>query len=86
MKKYRGYGELRVLMGKNDGYELVFTGRLGSDWQRPTVQVDMTFPLRWRFGDFASYLMFQYFHGYGESLLNYTQETESIRAGFSFVR
>lgn len=86
MKRYRGYGEMRVIVGKNDDFELVAAGRLGSDRRRPTVQLDLTLPLRIKFGDFASYALIQYFHGYGESLLNYQQETESIRAGFSFVR
>jgi len=86
MKKYRGYGEMRVIVGKNDEFELSVLGRLGSDWHRPTVQLDLTLPLKIKFGDFASYALIQYFHGYGESILNYQQETESIRAGFSFVR
>jgi phospholipase A1/A2 len=86
MKRYPGYGEMRVIVGKNDDFELVAAGRLGSDRRRPTIQLDLTLPLRIKFGDFASYALIQYFHGYGESLLNYQQETESIRAGFSFVR
>jgi outer membrane phospholipase A len=86
IKHYLGYGELRLIIGRNDGLELMLNGHLGSDWHRPTVEANFTYPLRWKFGDFASYLLVQYFHGYGESLLYYNQETESIRAGFSFVR
>ncbi len=86
MKKYRGYGELRLLFGRNDGAELLLTGRVGSAWDHATVQADLTFPIRWRLGDFASYFLVQYFYGYGESLIQYNEKSESVRAGFSFVR
>jgi phospholipase A1/A2 len=86
MKKYRGHGEVRMIVGENDGVELMLTARAGSDWEHRTFQADLTIPIRFRLGDFASYFLVQYFNGYGESLLNYREHEESIRGGFSFVR
>lgn len=86
IKKYRGYGELRVIIGKNEGPELLLTGRVGSGWDFATYQADLTIPLRFSSGDFASYFLVQYFNGYGESLITYREKSSMLRAGFSFVR
>jgi phospholipase A1/A2 len=39
-----------------------------------------------RMFDFATYVLIQYWNGYGESLRDYNKRTETIRAGFSLVR
>ena len=84
IKKYRGYGEMRLLIGKNDGPELALTGRTGSGWDYTTYQADLTIPLRSKTSNFASYFLLQYFDGYGESLLTYRGKSSVLRAGFSF--
>lgn len=86
IKKYRGYGEMRVMIGKNEGPELALTGRTGSGWDYTTYQADLTVPLRFKFSNFASYFLMQYFDGYGESLITYRGKSSVLRAGFSFVR
>jgi phospholipase A1/A2 len=86
MKKFRGFGELRVLVGKNEGPELALTGRTGSGWEHTTYQADLTVPLRSKTSNFASYFLLQYFDGYGESLITYRNKSSVLRAGFSFVR
>ena len=86
MKKFRGFGELRVMVGKNEGLELALTGRTGSGWEHSTYQADLTIPLRAKTSNFASYFLLQYFDGYGESLITYRSKSSVLRAGFSFVR
>ena len=86
ISKYRGYGEFRAAFGKNERFELSFTGRLGEHFDKGSMQLDLTLPLRSRLIDFASYFMVQYFDGYGESLLLYNQHSSTVRAGFSLVR
>jgi len=39
-----------------------------------------------RMFDFATYVLIQYWNGYGESLRSYNQWRETVRAGFSLVR
>lgn len=86
LNKYRGYAEAALVFGRNDGPELTLKGRLGTGWDHATYEVDLTYPLRFHSGGFATYLLIQYFNGYGESLIHYSERSEVLRAGFSFVR
>jgi outer membrane phospholipase A len=86
LKDYRGYGQLRMVLGRNDGPSLLLSTWAGRDFEHPTVQFDLTFPVRTKLLNFATYLLVQYFNGYGESLLSYREKTSAVRAGFSFVR
>lgn len=83
---YRGYGQLRMVMGKNDGPALMFTGRTGKDFNRFTYQLDLTVPFRTRLLEFEAYFLLQYFNGYGESLRTYRQKSDEARIGVSLVR
>ena len=86
LARYRGYGEYALMLSKNNNLSLTLTGRIGDHWDKGSLQVDLTYPLRARFGDFATFLLVQYFNGYGESLLDYQKKSSTVRAGFSFVR
>ncbi len=86
IKDYRGYGEWMIAFGKNDGPSLTYTGRAGRDFNHFSTQLDLTIPLRWEIADFATFLLIQYFNGYGESLLDYDQRSETVRAGISLIR
>lgn len=86
LKKYRGFGEMRLIVGKNEGPELALMTRIGSGRDNFTYQADLSIPLRSKASDFASYFLLQYFDGYGESLLTYRGRSSVLRAGFSFVR
>jgi len=84
---YRGYAELLAVVGRNDRFALALTGRLGQGAHKGSLQADLTFPVKFdRMFDFATYMLIQYWNGYGESLRSYNQRTETIRAGFSLVR
>lgn len=86
LKDYRGHGMLRLVFGRNDGPSLMVSAWAGRDFDHGTVQLDFTLPLRTRLLDFETYLLVQYFNGYGESLLSYRESSETVRAGFSLVR
>lgn len=86
IKDYRGYGRLSVVLGRNDGPSLMASVWGGKEFNNPTVQIDLTVPVHTRLLDFETYLLVQYFNGYGESLLSYRQKSETVRAGISLVR
>lgn len=84
---YRGYSEVSMVFGKVDRFSLAVTGRLGKGGHKGSFQADLTIPVRFdKLFDFATYVLIQYWDGYGESLRSYNQRNSSIRAGFSLVR
>ncbi|MGH8021606.1 MAG: phospholipase A [Opitutaceae bacterium] len=86
LKDYRGYGNLRLVFGKNDRPSLTVQGWSGRDFENHSVQVDLSVPVDTRLLDFQTYLHFQYFNGYGESLLSYEEKSETVRVGIALVR
>ncbi len=83
---YRGYSELRAIFGRNNRLSISFTGRIGKEFDKGSLQLDVSYPTEFMTGNFAMYLTFQYWNGYGESLLNYNRKSEALRAGFSLAR
>ncbi len=86
LKDYRGHGNLRLVFGKNDRPSLAIMGWAGKDFERGSAQLDLTVPIDTKLLDFQTYLLFQYFRGYGESLLSYEEKSETVRVGISLVR
>lgn len=87
IENFRGHADLRLVAGRAGGLQLAATGRLGEGLGQGSVLVDLTYPIRaFSFGNLDAYLDVQYFSGYGESILNYNQNTESLRFGISLVR
>ncbi|MCL4180759.1 MAG: phospholipase A [Verrucomicrobia bacterium] len=84
---YRGYLELRAIMGWSDNVQLAATTRVGKDFDRASLQLDLTYPM-WKLPVLRSsvFLQAQYFTGYGESLLRYNERSDSLRAGFALFR
>jgi phospholipase A1/A2 len=84
---YRGQFEITAILGRNDRGALSLTGRLGQGAHKGSWQADLTIPVRFdKLFDFATYFQIQYWNGYGESLRDYNVRSDTIRAGFSFVR
>jgi outer membrane phospholipase A len=83
---YRGYGQLRLVLGRNGGPALMTTLHGGRRFNHGTVQFDLTVPVRTKFLNFETFLLLQYFNGYGETLLKYDEHSEALRAGISLVR
>jgi len=87
IKDYRGNAELTLIVGRNDRGALALTGRAGQGFHKGSLQADLTIPVKFdKMFDFATYVLIQYWNGYGESLRNYDQRSETVRAGFSLVR
>jgi phospholipase A1/A2 len=86
LRRYRGNVEYTLMLTKNDNLSVRATARAGNRWDKFSVQVDVNYPLRVRYGNFATFLVLQYWDGYGESLLGYDRKSQTIRAGFGLVR
>jgi phospholipase A1 len=86
--EFRGYADLYLALQKTDSWQLATTLRLGSDGDKGSVQVDLSYPLtRIGFGNIDGYLLAQYFNGYGESLLDYNRKLRSqFRFGVMLLR
>jgi phospholipase A1/A2 len=84
---YRGYADLGLVVGQNDGWQIASTVRRGTSGYG-TVQVDASYPFRKPFfADTGGFLHFQYFNGYGETILDYnTRHKSQFRVGVSIVR
>jgi len=84
---YRGYADLRLVLGWPRGLQVAALGRLGDDANRGSLQVDLTYPMmRVLTGSLSLYFHAQYFTGYGESLLDYRGRSEMFRVGLSLYR
>lgn len=84
---YCGNVELLAIIGNNRGPALTITTRIGQESGKGSLQADLTFPGKFdRLFDFATYVLIQYWDGYGESLLDYDQRATGLRIGFSLVR
>jgi phospholipase A1 len=83
---YRGYWDLRAIVGWKRGLQLSALGRMGKDGNHQSVQLDLTYPTMRFFGSFSMYLDVQYFTGYGESLRGYNQKSDELRVGLALFR
>jgi len=83
---YRGYFDLNVTLGQEDGWQLAGLFRKGS--QGFSTELDLSYPLRAvGLGNLNGYVLLQYFDGYGESILDYNRRLPSqLRLGLMFVR
>lgn len=87
LDRYRGYADLRAIVGWQRGLQLSALGRLGDEGDRGSIQLDLTYPMMTLLsGSFSLYLHAQYFTGYGESLLLYNERSSAFRVGFSLYR
>ena len=85
--EYRGYADMVIVIGRNDGPALALGGQLGRNGRRGNLQADLNIPVKVdRIFDFATYIHLQYWSGYGESLLDYNRRSTALRAGISLVR
>lgn len=87
IKDFRGHVDMRVVAGWAAGFQAALIGRIGDDWDKGSLQLDLTYPLRAGLhGNMDIYFLAQFFTGYGESLLHYNDADNSFRLGFAIVR
>jgi phospholipase A1 len=85
--RFRGYSELRFVVGQLDGLQLATIGRVGNHWNRGSAQFDLTYPLtKILRGNADVSVDAQWFYGYGDSFLTYNQRTSILRIGLAVVR
>ena len=85
--EFRGYGDLNLRLGRVDGWLFSTNLRKGTQ-HMGSIQLDASYPIRRPFfANAGGYIHFQYFNGYGESLLDYNEKHDSqFRIGVSIVR
>jgi len=87
MPFYRGYCDIRLVVGRRKGLQLATTGRIGSNFNRGSAQLDLTYPLTTLTRHNLDFMLdAQYFIGYGDTLRTYNQRTSIFRLGVAFVR
>ena len=85
--RYRGFVDLRIVTGWRDGLQLAFRGRLGSNFDKGSALLDLTYPFyNLSGGNIDMSLTAQYFVGYGEGLLGYRDFEQFLRFGVTLVR
>ena len=85
---YRGWAELLLKVEKRGSWGFSLIGRKGSRRPYGSIEFNASYPLdRLLAGRFDSYLHFQYFAGWGESLLDYdVKRASQLRIGLMLVR
>ena len=80
MDRYYGYGDLRLIYKwHNQEFSTLLRNNLrGQGNNNGAIQLDWTLPLNNRFRWYI-----QYFHGYGESMIDYNVKTNRIGIGFT---
>jgi phospholipase A1 len=77
IENYYGYGEFSLIHIIDDySFDVMFRNNLKSSGNRGAVQLGFNFPL---WGKTRGYI--QYFNGYGQSLLDYDHQTQSLGVG-----
>ena len=85
LEDYRGYFDLELKFAR--ARSLALTAHYTYAREGSSFQVDVTYPLsRLLAGNLDLYFQAQYFNGYAESLLRYTEKTEAVRLGIAIVR
>ncbi|MGB0126265.1 MAG: phospholipase A [Rhodocyclaceae bacterium] len=87
ISRYRGHVDLGLTLGQSDGWQIASTIRRGKSGYG-SAQVDVSYPFRKPFfADTGGFLHFQYFNGYGETILDYdVRHSPQFRVGVSIVR
>lgn len=89
IQRYRGYLDLDASFEKEGSWGLHVQGRIGSRWDKGSIQLELTHPLAPWTGGMADGLAYlQVFNGWSETLLAYDQRTldPRILLGFAITR
>jgi outer membrane phospholipase A len=89
IQRYRGYVDLDASLEKEGSWGLRALGRIGSRWDKGSIQLELTHPLApWTNGVVDGLAYLQVFNGWSETLLDYNQRTPDPRIllGFAITR
>ncbi len=87
IRHYRGHADVKAAIQWADTIQLASWFRMGDELEKGSMQLDLSYPLgRLTDNCLDLYLDIQYFTGYGQTLLNYNQREQALRAGVMFVR
>lgn len=86
--KYYGHGDLSFLYAyKQYTFELLLRNNLRfDDTNKGAAEFNWTFPLPEFMASKNTYGLFQLFHGYGQSLIDYDREITNVGIGVAFSR
>ncbi len=85
IEDYRGYYELETKIGNPESFVLAGLFRNGDEGS--SYQLDLSYPLSKLLGGSLNiFLHAQYYNGYAETLLHYTEKDDAFRLGISIVR
>ena len=83
IEDFLGYGEIRTAYRwHRNTFGFMLRNALESDFDYTTVELSWSFPI-FNYPHFRGYI--QYFNGYGQSLVDYNQEVNSIGIGLSLT-
>jgi len=85
IQKYRGYADWRLRHDSGGLWITTAVGRLGTAG-KGALLLDLSRRMRdMKVGPLSGYLHFQYFNGYGESILDYNARSWNLRVGLAIV-
>lgn len=80
MVRYRGYFDLEAGLGSPSGWWTGLRSRIGNEWDRANLQVDVDYPLNsLTEGWMKGFIHVQWYWGWSESLIAYDQKVEQPR-------
>jgi outer membrane phospholipase A len=87
LANYRGYGDVKLIMGWRYDLQFSATARFGDEWDKIGLELNLSYPIgRFTGRSVDMYLYAQYYTGYGESLIGYDENGDSFRIGLALVR
>jgi len=86
--RYRGHADLFASIGHPDRWQFAATVRRGTGNRFGSTMIEASYPLRTvSLGNLDGYFFFQYFNGYGDSILDYNRRFPAqLRVGFAITR
>jgi outer membrane phospholipase A len=87
IEEYRGYFDVELTWRWEGSLQISTLTHVGSEWDRGSFQMDVTFPMNRLWEPLNFYLLGQFFTGYAETMLRYDQRTAGTwRLGMALSR
>ncbi|GGP19955.1 phospholipase [Silvimonas iriomotensis] len=86
MRNYRGFLDLDVIYGTQDGWQLATTLRKGTQSDYGSAEFQFTYPMARLWPAVGGFFFADFFTGYGENMLDYKSHSNVVRFGYSITR